>query len=234
MSLFLDFYADDLDPSTGASGLYAVVHGPKDNGKALKHSGGVFSMQDYLKSGHAGFAIPLVQHQERTDYFRYNIPAGAGLDMPAVSYGEEYIYEVWESPGTGGYNRDTDTLKGHRRIKWDGSRMVDAMLGKNQEVHVAYAGAAYVASTSFIKITAWLEKSGRVVTNPQSCRFILVNRSEATLADETDSSPDANGHFFLGTGISTLGADDSIKFTVEITDADGEKHKSGGTLSTWD
>ena len=229
-SLLLDWYISDPDPATGSSGVYAVLHGVKDDGNAL-HAGDL-NMQPFTKVAQGDFALVMPVHTERTGYYRRTIPAGS-LSLPAVGYGEEYIYEVWEN-ASGAINRDTDVFRGSRRIKWDGTRMVDAMLGKSQELHVAYGGASYAAGTTTLQATAWLEKSGRIVTNPASCTFTIINRAGATIFSETNSTPDSNGHFYLSDNSVTLVADNSIKFTVEITDADGDTHKSGGTLSIWD
>lgn len=234
--LLLDFYPSTVDEETGPSGMYAVVHAPNDSGEALKLDGSTFGLEAYLSADHHEFAIPLLQHSQRSGYYRYQIDE-ADIDMPATGYGEEYIVEFWEMPGTGMYNADStrnDILHEVRRIKWSGTELVDAYLPRSQVQHEVFVGASFAVATGTLKVTAWLERVGRIVTDPAQIALVIKDRDNNTIWSATNSAPDVNGIFqFQQTGVE-FNADDSVKFTATITDADAKTYTSGGTLTIWD
>lgn len=237
--LLLDSYL----PSTYAPGcctnqLYALLF--DDSNQALKDNGsGVLTLQSYTSASHNDFAIALAEEVERTKYFFAKVDL-LNLNLPALAKGKYYFLEIWRHEGALPRVRAADELIEARRIQWDGSNLVDAVLSDSGEDavagNVAHFASVYNSATLEMHFGAWLERGGQFVSDPSNVNLLWKDAAGATLANITTSSTMAGmpGVFSFSVSNITLQPDAVTFAKVSITDSDGAVHESVTSIVSWD
>lgn len=237
--LLLDTYL----PSTYAPGcctnqLYALLL--DDSSQALKdNGGGILTLQSFTSALQNDFAIALAEGVERTRYFFVKLDTTA-LSLPALAKGKYYFLEIWRHSGALPRVRAADELIEARRIQWDGSKLVDAVLSDSGEGAIAgftsHFASVYNSATLEMHFGAWLERGGQLQSNPVSATLLWKDATGATLANVTQSSTMAGmpGVYSFSVSNVTL-LPDAVTFAkVSITDADGAVHDTVTSIVSWD
>lgn len=237
--LLLDAYL----PSTYAPGcctnqLYAILF--DDSNQALKDNGsGILTLQSFTAANQNVHAIAMAEAVERTKYFFVKIDT-ANLNLPALAKGKYYFVEIWRHEGALPRVRATDELIEARRVQWDGSKLVDAVLSDGGEGAVAgytsHFGTVYNSATLEMHFGAWLEKGGQLQVDPVSATLLWKDAAGATLANVTTSSPMAGMPGVYSFSVSNISlVPDAITFAkVSITDVNGGVHDSVTAIVSWD
>lgn len=236
MGLRLEHYAIvDLDVTTGASGVYAIVR--DESGNAILNTAGSYALSAFAAANQASFAVRLVEDTEFTKHWLWPIATG-DLTLAANSYGEYYTAEIWETPGTGGIVRSTDILREVQRFQWTGTRRAPVIIDKSQEKYECHMSIGYAPTTLTAYFICWLEKNGSIVSAVDQCTLLWKDRDGVELVNATKNASfmNAEGYFiFESVGVS-LAADKNSAVTVTIreTDSAATTHSTGHAANHWD
>lgn len=148
--------------------------------KKVSESPDLWTLNGYAKASHEDFCIPLSEHAEKTQYYYINLDTDQFV-LSTSGYGEYYIVEYWYKSDGQAFDRSLNTYLGSEKFKWDSLNKVkiDAMLGVIQENIIAQMevklSATYNPQGKYLRIIAWLEKSGGIITDTKRFQFELFN-----------------------------------------------------------
>ena len=98
----------------------------------------------------------------------------------------------------------------------------------------AFVAMGYNSDVQRVTFTAWLEKDGELITDPESCTFLWQDREGNVIATTTREDPETTGVFFWDQNMIDLEPDISTFVAVSIKDGDGVEHTSASAPVTWD
>ncbi len=226
----------DLEITTGASGVYAIVR--DESGNALFNTAGAYTLEAFTAANQDTFAIRLVEGSEFSRHWLWAI-ANGDLTLPANGYGEYYAAEIWETPSTGSISRSTDTLREVQKFQWADTRKAPVIIDKSQERYECHMSVAYEPSTLTAKFMCWLEKNGEIVNAVDQCILLWENRTGTELLNTTKDAAtymNTEGYFiFEAAGIAlAVDSNSAVTVTIRETDTAATKHSSGHAANHWD
>jgi len=184
-----------------------------DSGTTLTDSAGRFvslSLQtgDVLRNVTDGSVATVLGVTSETVVTHTQLAGGTGNDWDSA--------DVWEVDTTHPVFPTTFT---HVTISQDAAP-VDIDLALLQNPPESFMAAAYDETGTEVRITAWLERSGSVVTSATNCTITWYNPDGTQLFQASDASPDAQGQFLIVQS-QALAADLAYYATVAVTDSEG-------------
>jgi hypothetical protein len=217
-------------------------------GNALKEvSTGVWGLQEYSKSNHTTFCIPLNEHQQRAFYYFIDL-ADDTYTLNSNDPGDFYSVEFWYRATTDNdYDRESDILLEVQKFKWDenSKTMIDYSISETQKTDLslcsAIASIGYDSSSKTLRALCWLHKNGILVEDTSEALITWHSFSGELIVQAVkynhmvDSDGDKiNGIFKFEISGVDINPDIATPFILEITDADSNVFKSCTSVVTYD
>jgi len=238
MPLHIDAYLPEKTPGCCTAKVYALLF--SQDHQALKDPGGGHILLPYTKAAHATFALVMTEHIERSKYYAFDLD-DADFTLPANAFGVPYYLEIWERTlASLAYNRDQDTLRETRPFLWSGTRAVQAQLDPVQEDRLAnyqaHVSMSYDSEFQNIRLIAFLDRNGELITDPQSCNAAWTDRAGMPVFNTTIVTfiPGFPGLFTWDQPGIDLDPDEVFALTVTILDANNVPHVTVTNPITWD